>query len=217
MTNNASLYLKNLHIDSITGKGAYVLPYVIEVQDLVDNTEYEVSINDMSYSYNSGAGATILSVLEGIKTLIEQSLSPSEIQVEIFEVETAPYLRIKQGLDRQPFLAYGLSSNLSSSRDLYLALYKGDPLDGGQEVSGYGYKRQIFETLDRAELGFMQNSNFILFGPADGGAWGEVTHGVLCDQYTGGNILLSGQVNQSKEVEENISFIFFEGDVTFTF
>ena len=67
-----------------------------------------------------------------------------------------------------------------------LALYVGDPLSGGVEVSGGSYARQLVTFA--APIGNqMINSNLIQF-PTPTGTWGVLTHGALVDAASGGNI-----------------------------
>lgn len=55
------------------------------------------------------------------------------------------------------------------SSGLLVALYRGDPQAGGLEVDGASYERGEF----------IGNGSPVIF-PAPTGAWGEVTHAVLC-------------------------------------
>jgi len=78
---------------------------------------------------------------------------------------------------------------------MYLGLWIGDPTDSGEagdEVSGGSYSRQVMTGIywERA-YGVMLNDLAITF-PEATAYWGDVTHFVLFNALTGGNMLMYG-------------------------
>jgi len=81
----------------------------------------------------------------------------------------------------------------------YVALYVGDPQDGGTEVSGVDYAREETAGSDWGNatftipIGSISNVNDIDFGTA-GGAWGTVDSVAIFDAATDGNMLITGDI-----------------------
>jgi len=79
---------------------------------------------------------------------------------------------------------------------MYLGLWIGNPTDsggGGAEVSGGAYTRQVMTGVHwgTAAAGVILNNLIVTFAEATAN-WGDVTHFVLMDALTGGNMLISG-------------------------
>ncbi len=96
------------------------------------------------------------------------------------------------------------------NENLYLALYVGDPLAGGAEVSGSNYARQQVAPADWNVVsgGQTTNKNEITF-PKSQDIWSSVnvTHFALFDAVTGGELKASDDfpANQQQPiVAENI-------------
>lgn len=87
----------------------------------------------------------------------------------------------------------------------YAALFVGDPLDGGTEVSGVDYAREATAGSDWAAATFasptasITNSAEIDFGTA-GGAWGTVNYCAVYDAATAGNMLASGDLTVARPI-----------------
>jgi len=74
---------------------------------------------------------------------------------------------------------------------VYLGLYLADPRTGGAEVSGGGYARVAIANTSASwsyASGVVSNLNALAFPVASAG-WGVVTHLVILDAATGGNVL----------------------------
>lgn len=85
----------------------------------------------------------------------------------------------------------------------YLGLSKTAPnLSGGNvsEPSGGGYARIKLTGLSTPSNGIVTNTNAIDFAESTA-AWGTVTHFVVYDALTGGNLLMYGQLTTSRSVE----------------
>lgn len=85
----------------------------------------------------------------------------------------------------------------------YLGLSKTAPnLSGGNvsEPSGGGYARIKLTGLSTPSNGVVTNSNAIDFAESTA-SWGTVTHFVVYDALTGGNLLMYGQLTTSRSVE----------------
>ena len=87
----------------------------------------------------------------------------------------------------------------------YAALFVGDPLDGGVEVSGVDYAREATAGADWGAATFssptasITNAAEIDFGTA-GGAWGTVNYCAVYDAATAGNMLASGDLTVARPI-----------------
>lgn len=99
---------------------------------------------------------------------------------------------------------------------IYLALYTTAPGEtgGGTEVSGNGYARQAI-TLSAASGGSASNSSDITF-PTATGSWGTIVAAGIFDASSGGNLLLWGDLTQSKTVDAGEQLKFPAGNLTIT-
>jgi len=93
----------------------------------------------------------------------------------------------------------------------YVALFNGDPLDGGVELvdpSATDYAREQTAGADWTEAAWSSpvtsavSANDIDFGVA-GAAWGTVDHVAVYDAATAGNMLYSGPLEVSRSVQLN--------------
>lgn len=85
----------------------------------------------------------------------------------------------------------------------YLGLSKTAPnLNGGgvSEPSGGGYARIRLTGLSTPSNGVVTNTSAIDFAESTA-SWGTVTHFVVYDALTGGNLLMYGQLTTSRSVE----------------
>ena len=100
---------------------------------------------------------------------------------------------------------------------IYVGLSTADPTDDGSglsEPSGNGYARVQTSASDwnAASNGSLDNAGNITFAQA-GSNWGTITHFVLFDGATAGNILAYGVLSQSKSISESDTARFQVGDL----
>lgn len=92
-----------------------------------------------------------------------------------------------------------------STPTAYVALFVGDPLDGGSEVSGVDYAREATSGATWGSASFVSptatitNAALIDFGTA-GGAWGTVNYCAIYDAATAGNMLASGDLTVARPI-----------------
>lgn len=99
------------------------------------------------------------------------------------------------------------SLTFAKRTNTYLGLSVGDPDAGGTEVSGGGYARIAIPVADAQWAApitvganeVITNLNQISMGTASAG-WGTVTHFMLFDALTSGNMILSGPLGTSRAV-----------------
>lgn len=93
----------------------------------------------------------------------------------------------------------------------YVALFNGDPLDGGSELtdpSATDYAREQTTASDWTAAAFVSptasavSAADIDFGVA-GAAWGTVDHFAVYDAATAGNMLYSGPLETSRNIQLN--------------
>lgn len=94
---------------------------------------------------------------------------------------------------------------------VYLALYTSDPTgnDTGQEVSGGGYARQIITfSAPSVEGGrpTIKNIGDITF-PAATADWGTLTHVAIRSAATGGELIASGALKNSRTIHAGDRFV----------
>ena len=101
----------------------------------------------------------------------------------------------------------------------YVALFVGDPLGAGVEVSGVDYARVATAGADWNSAAFtsptasITNAADIDFGTA-GGAWGTVDYVAVFDALSGGNMLASGDLTVARPVVLNDPVKFPSGTLT---
>jgi len=100
---------------------------------------------------------------------------------------------------------------------IYVALSTSDPSDDASELTeptGNAYARVETSASDwnAATNGSLDNANDIIF-PKATGSWGTITHFVLFDAASGGNMLAHGALSQSKAVDSSYTPIFETGDL----
>lgn len=97
---------------------------------------------------------------------------------------------------------------------LYVALFTSatDDTGGGTEVSGGGYVRQ--SVTFGPSSGGQASSNVVVSFPKATTNWGVVTHAAIMDASTGGNMLVHGALNSSREIKANDQLKFESGDIT---
>lgn len=98
---------------------------------------------------------------------------------------------------------------------LYLGFSKTAPnLAGGNvtEPTGYGYARVPLNSLGVPSNGLVSNTTSVEF-PESTAAWGKLTHYVIYDAATGGNLLMYGELTSSRTVEKNTVMLFKVGEL----
>lgn len=112
--------------------------------------------------------------------------------------------------------------DLLSISDQYVALFKGDPEDGGIEVSGGSYARVAMgwgaSNWTRTDS-VVVNDNEIDF-PTPTADWAtigdEVTHIAVFDASTSGNMLESAELDVPRVIENGDPVSFIAGQLQFT-
>lgn len=98
----------------------------------------------------------------------------------------------------------------------YIGLSKTAPNMSGSgvsEPSGGGYSRVKLTGLSAPSNGTVTNSNAIDFNESTA-SWGTVTHFVVFDALTGGNLLMYGQLTTSRSVEPSTIMTIKAGALT---
>ncbi len=100
---------------------------------------------------------------------------------------------------------------------IYVGLSTADPTDdatGLAEPSGDGYARVATAAADwnTASGGALDNANAVEF-PTATGSWGTVTHFVLFDAATAGNVLAHGELAVPKTITSGDTARFAAGDL----
>lgn len=98
---------------------------------------------------------------------------------------------------------------------LYLGFSKTAPnLSGGNvsEPSGNGYSRVALNSLGAPSNGLVSNTAAVEFAESTA-AWGTLTHYVIYDAATGGNLLMYGALTSSRTVEGNTVMLFKTGEL----
>lgn len=87
--------------------------------------------------------------------------------------------------------------------EYYLGLSTSAPELDGENVSepeGKGYQRVKLESLSEPENGVIKNNADIQFEESTD-SWGTITHFVIYDQQTSGNLLMYAELLQERNVE----------------
>ena len=87
--------------------------------------------------------------------------------------------------------------------EYYLGLSTSAPALNGDNVSepvGKGYQRVKLESLSEPENGVIKNNADIQFEESTD-SWGTITHFVIYDQQTSGNLLMYAELLQERNVE----------------
>ncbi len=103
----------------------------------------------------------------------------------------------------------------------YIALYNGDPLDSGTELSGKSYARftVTFSAATQLSSGAAQTSNSgstTNLSPVSGANWGTLTHIAICDAATAGNIFAGVSLGASYSMLTGSVAGFEPGELKFT-
>ncbi|AKL96617.1 hypothetical protein CACET_c31730 [Clostridium aceticum] len=97
-----------------------------------------------------------------------------------------------------------------------VALFNGDPLNGGVEISGGGYSRATGITFTTPVVNggksIIENTEEIAFGPANND-WGLVNYVAIMDASSGGNVLIRGQLTNPRTILADDPARFLPGDM----
>lgn len=121
---------------------------------------------------------------------------------------------------------FGRTSNfgaLGSAPSMHVALSTTAPAEDGTNVTepvGNGYARQpagasVWNDATLADPSLIDNQSIIDFGTATG-SWGTVTHVVIFDALTAGNVIASGALTTSRTISNNDPVSFQAGDIDVT-
>lgn len=100
----------------------------------------------------------------------------------------------------------------TSPTTVYVALYAGDPLNGGTETTGTGYARQAASFSVTASAG--TNTNNVEYNA--GSDWGIVNYAAIHDAISGGNMLISTGLQTSRDIVTGDILRFSIGDIDVT-
>lgn len=96
----------------------------------------------------------------------------------------------------------------TSPATVYLALFKSPVTDADleagtltNEVTGGAYARQAIAFNATTNPGGVATNSALVTFPAATAAWGTVTHFAIMDALTAGNVLIYGQLDNSKVVD----------------
>lgn len=78
-----------------------------------------------------------------------------------------------------------------------------------------GYARVKLESLSTPTGGVIKNGSAISFEESTSN-WGTMTHYVVYDALTGGNLLFYGQLSKSRTIEENTTLVIKANELTLT-
>ena len=103
----------------------------------------------------------------------------------------------------------------------YIALYNGDPLGSGSELSGTDYARfpVIFSAAEQLDSGYARTHNSGTednVSPIAGSNWGTLTHIAICDALSSGNIFGGISLGSSYSMLTGSVAGFAPGDLTFS-
>lgn len=109
------------------------------------------------------------------------------------------------------------TATFTQPTNLYVALYTVAPTDagGGTEVSGGNYARKLHNTWTTSAGGAISNSGAVTFNTASA-SWGTVVAFGIFDAITGGNLLVWGDLTQSKTIGSGDTAEFANGDLDVT-
>jgi hypothetical protein len=91
------------------------------------------------------------------------------------------------------------STTYSKPSTLYVALFVGDPLSGGTEISTSGSAYSRLTATFNVSGGVATNAANIEW-PTATSAWGTITHVAIYDASTSGNQLVTAQLSSAKTI-----------------
>ena len=97
----------------------------------------------------------------------------------------------------------------------YLGLSKSTPTVSGTgvtEPSGGGYSRVAIDAFTAPNVGVVSNKSILTFAESTA-EWGRVTHYVIYDAQTGGNLLMYSALTNPKTIEADTIATFRAGEI----
>lgn len=107
-------------------------------------------------------------------------------------------------------------TNPALPESMYIGLSSTTPeVDGSgvTEPSGGSYERVAFTALSEPENGTITNAQDIEF-PESTSDWGTMTHYVLYDAKTGGNLLVYGNLEKTRVIQSDSQARFLAGKIS---
>ena len=92
----------------------------------------------------------------------------------------------------------GTTAWAASPTAVYIALFVGDPIGAGSEVSGNGYARETISFASASNRSVAQNAG-VTFNEASG-PWGSVDYYAIYDALTSGNMLAYGALSSARSI-----------------
>lgn len=119
---------------------------------------------------------------------------------------------------------FGNTSNFDTQPTIHVALSTTAPAEDGTNVtepSGNGYARVATTSADwaaatLADPSLIDNATILNFPTPSGAGWGTVTHFVLFDALTSGNVIASGALGASRTIVSGDPVSFPIGDLNLT-
>jgi len=102
---------------------------------------------------------------------------------------------------------------------LYLGVSTTDPTDAGSsatEPAGGAYARIATTASDWQRTGSVVDNTSQLSFPEATASWGTLTHFVMYDAATGGNVIAHTELTSAKAIASNETLRFPVGNITFT-
>lgn len=113
---------------------------------------------------------------------------------------------------------FGTKTDPALPSEYYIGLSTTAPTTAGENVtepstSGTGYSRVKVTSFSEPDNGAVTIEEAVAF-PESTADWGTVTHYVLYDAITGGNLLIYDPLNSSRHIDANTSVVFQQGSLT---
>lgn len=106
----------------------------------------------------------------------------------------------------------GTTGWTASPTTVYVALFVGDPIGAGSEVSGNGYAREAISFAAASSRSVAQDTG-ITFTEATG-PWGSVDYYAIYDALTSGNMLAYGALSSSRSIVSGNTPSIASGEIT---
>lgn len=118
---------------------------------------------------------------------------------------------------------FGNTSDFDTQPTIHVALSTTAPNETGGNVTepvGNGYARvaaaaAVWNNATDADPSVIDNGTAITLGPPTG-SWGTVTHFVIYDAITGGNVVASGALTASRAIDNGDTVTFQIGELNIT-
>ena len=110
---------------------------------------------------------------------------------------------------------FGSKKSPAIPANYYIGVSKTNPASSVSEPSGGAYARMQLTGLGAPSNGVVTNPADISF-PESTAVWGTVTHFVIYDAATGGNLLMHGALTSARSVEANTILTIRSGSLKLT-